>query len=67
MSSSEWKPTMNLRWVDINKADNPQNAVRAYVVDNFQRDIHYVLQQKWVNGSGSEKWKDVSIDTGGYY
>jgi len=40
----DWSPTMSLRW-------------KRVMID----EVSYkkVLQQKWISGSGEEKWEDI--------
>lgn len=57
-----WSPTMNLRWVNSEKADKETNAVK------FSNDIGWgwpndvVLQQMWQGNKGHQKWVDVPLE-----
>jgi hypothetical protein len=45
-----WQPTMGLRWC---KKTHPNNHI-AYRHET-------VLQQRWINNKGEEKWIDVPL------
>ena len=47
----EFKPTMELRYLDIHIKVSKQFTVQG----------HPTLQQKWVNELGEEEWRDIPL------
>jgi hypothetical protein len=58
--SSIWSPTITLRWQEIvpSPKDDPPVANSTYIWGGKS----YVLQQRWINLDGKEKWENIPIN-----
>ena len=56
-----WKPTMMLRWIDGNKANNWKNSVKFYNDIGWGNPNHVVLQQMWLGDLGEQDWRDIEV------
>ena len=52
---------MILRWVDSDIANNHRLALDFTFDVGWGWPSSVVLQQKWINDGGEEKWKDIEL------
>ena len=61
VGSTVWKATMQLRWIKHTEANEPRLGVRFANDIGWRWPDNIVLQQKWINEDGGEKWEDVEL------
>ena len=60
--SSSWTPTMSLRWIDSDKANNSKLGIKYTNSDTgWGWPYNITLQQKWISDDGGIEWRDVEL------
>lgn len=57
--------TNQFRWVQYNYIHNNKRKTPAFegeILDHAYGDTGYILEQKWISGTGEEVWHNIEIE-----